>query len=131
MRFVISREFEYYDKKPLEDDRVVRGMIERWDVRTFKSPEEFDAKLVTGKTLGSSSSKPWLSEGTDHQIIYGPRGGARGIKRKKGMAECWFIEIANLEELMEIFDEHGYGGIQITISSIDRSTPEIQLPPNF
>jgi hypothetical protein len=72
------------DERPCPE--AVPGTIDRWDVRTFKSPEEHDTKLTR--------DTPWLKRGTDHQIIYGPRGGATGIKRKTGQEDTWFIEFS-------------------------------------
>lgn len=66
------------------------------DERTFKSPEEHDAKLCGP----GSKTKPWLKEGLNHRKV--PGGIARDFP-----TTAWFIEIENLEGLMKFASKVG------------------------
>jgi hypothetical protein len=97
MRFAVTRTSSYLDDETPPCDGAAKGTLPRWDVRTFKSFEEHDAKLTP----------PWLSRGTDHQVITGPRGGATGIKRRMEDGTAWFVDIDSLEALVAFHDKHG------------------------
>ena len=90
-----------YTKAP-PCDNAEPGEVERWDIRTWKSPDEFDAKFGEDPRYGK-----WHDRGTDHQVIRGPRGGAQGIKRKVESEPAWFIELASLSDLVAFHEQHG------------------------
>ena len=102
MRFIVERTSVYGGRKPCGE--AVPGMVQSWDARTFKSPDEYDEKFggATGPMGG-----PWLSKGTDHEIIRGPRGGATGIRRRLADKAAWFVDIESLEELVAFVNRHG------------------------
>jgi hypothetical protein len=102
MRFRVTRTSMRYgdDVKPPCDD-AEPGPVERWDIRTFKSAEEFDSKFA-GTRFGK-----WHDRGTDHQVIRGPRGEARGIKRRVDDEPGWFVELADLAALLAFHATHG------------------------
>lgn len=96
MRFTVKRTSLYDDDVP-PCAGAIKGTLPWWDVRTFKSPEEHDAKL----------KERWRDRGTEHQIVYGPRGGVQGIKRRLEDRIAWFIDIDSLNALMAFYEEHG------------------------
>lgn len=96
MRFAITRTSVHSDDgAPCPE--AIKGTLPYWDVRTFKSPEEHDAKL----------KERWLDRGTEHQIVYGPRGGVQGIKRRMDDRTAWFLDFDSLEALMAFREKHG------------------------
>lgn len=80
-----------WDDKPC--DEAFEGMRPHWDHRTFKTPEEYDRKLVG--TNPHCPTKPWLEEGTEHGTWDG------GIKRRMEDRKVWLIEAESIEELFE------------------------------
>lgn len=101
MRFAVKRTISSYDDDAGPCPGAVKGTLPYWDCRTFKSPEEHDAKLKRRDGEG------WFDRGTEHQITYGPRGGVHGIKRRTEDVTAWFIEIDSIEALMAFYEEHG------------------------
>jgi hypothetical protein len=100
MKFVVSRTSQYGDdSRPCPE--ATGELQPRWDVRTFKSPEEHDAKV------GHLRSGTWASRGTEHQTVYGPRGGVAGIKRHLGDETVWSVEIPDLDALLSFAEQHG------------------------
>jgi hypothetical protein len=98
-RFLIRRTSNGYsptDDPPCEG--CERGTYPYWDVRTFKSFEEHDAKLTRER---------FVDRGTEHQVVRGPRGGAVGIKRRLRDEDGWFREFTDLNDLLAFADEHG------------------------
>lgn len=69
----------------------------RYDTRTFKSFEEHDEHL----------REPWLSRGTEHEVLRGPRGGAIGIRRRIEDREGWTITADSLGALLDLVKAHG------------------------
>jgi hypothetical protein len=114
VRFEIRRTSDR-DSKPCPE--AVPGKVDYWDIRTFKSPEEHDAKLT--------NDRPWHARGTDHQVVHGPRGGVQGIKRKLGQQDTWFIEFDDLAALVAFFEK--YGDLVITTSWADKETPMVEI----
>jgi hypothetical protein len=96
---------------------AVAGRIERWDMRWFKSPEEHDEKLV--------HDFRWSERGTDHKILLDEEGESRGIARKMGEEDAWFVEIEYLGQLMELFEK--FGDLTIRTSISDHETPCIEV----
>jgi hypothetical protein len=90
--------YGYGDGEECPVKGAVLGTRETWDVRTFKSAEEHDAKIIRER---------WLARGTEHQTVYGPRGGVQGIKRRLGDVRAWFIRLDTLDDLMAFIREHG------------------------
>ncbi len=120
MRFAVERVSEYRDDvAPCSE--ALRDEIEVWDVRTFKSPEEHDEIIV--------NDAPWLSRGTDHGLVLGPRGGVQGIKRRMGTETAWFVEIEDLDALMVFYEEHG--DLIITTNWNDHETPTIDIYDDY
>lgn len=89
MKFVVRRTSLWDDEVPpvkgakLEDVLTV-------DARTFKSPEEHDARL----------GEKWASRGLNHRKVKG------GIERDIP-GKAWTYEISSLEELLAFGKEHG------------------------
>lgn len=98
MIFRVSRTSEYNDEVP-PCSRAVKGKAGEWDRRTFRSPEEYDAKLGMLRT--------WSSDGTDHQIVRDAQGAPTGIKRRVGEETAWFLDLGSLEDLLRFQAEHG------------------------
>lgn len=119
VRFQVRRTSTSYDETP-PCVEAVKGTIPYWDVRTFKSPEEHDAKL--GKPY-------WADVGTEHQLVYGPRGGVQGIKRRKGDHEAWFVEFDSLAGLMAFYEK--YGDLVLTTSWEDKETPMLEIYDDY
>lgn len=105
MRFLVRR-VSVFDPTVPPCDGVTSGEYVRWDLRDFRSPEEFDEHA---RQMARSGQEPetWFGEGTDHEVIRGPRGGAKGIRRKTGVEPGWFLEIGSLEDLLAFQDRHG------------------------
>ncbi len=99
MRFYVRRTSNGYgDGGPPPIPEAIPAKVPRWDVRTFKSPEEFDARF---------GQEPWLSRGTDHRVLRGPRGGSTGICRRMGDEDGWIVEIDSLAALLVLVDKYG------------------------
>lgn len=116
MRFRVTRTSAKYDgESPCHG--ATPGEVERWDIRTFKSAEQYDAKL--------GHEGRWTERGTDHQVIYGPGGETRGIKRKVDPEHGWFIDFDSLADLLAFHEEHG----DLVIETDERSgsVPTIQI----
>ena len=85
-----------------------------WDVRTFKSPEEHDARFP---------GDPWFSRGTQHEIVRGPRGESQGIRRRMEDQDGWAIDIDTLDDLWQLVRREG----EIIIKGLDgRLVPDDQ-----
>lgn len=116
MRFAITRTSVYSDDaSPCPG--AIKGTMPYWDARTFKSPEEHDAKLGAGGL--------WTDRGTEHQIVYGPRGGVQGIKRRLDDRTAWFLDFDSLEALMAFNAE--YGDLIITGAFGNYEHPAIEI----
>ena len=98
MKFRVERT-SVWDDETQPCLEAVSEMIPRWDRRTFKSPEEHDAKLP--------HNEPWLSNGTEHRLVYGPRGGVIGIERRTGDVMVWFVTLDSLDDLIAFSDKYG------------------------
>lgn len=96
MRFAVTRTSVYGDDEP-PCAEAVKGTLPYWDCRTCKSFEEFER----------SQGHNFLERGSEHQVVYGPRGGAQGIKRRTDDRTAWFIDIDSLEALMAFRDKYG------------------------
>ncbi len=107
-RFYVRRTSDYGGgAQPIPG--AIRTKVPVWDVRTFKSPEEHDARFP---------GTPWLSRGTEHAVIRGPRGGATGIRRRVEDSEGWSIELPDLEALIALVRNTG----DIVVKSLDGRT---------
>jgi hypothetical protein len=120
MRFAVKRT-SVYDENQQPIEEAVEGTTDYWDVRTFKSEEEHDERF--------GHREKWRDQGTDHQTVYGPRGGVQGIKRKLGPHKAWFIEIDTLEEFMALYGK--YGPIVISGALGDESVPCIEIYDDY
>ena len=92
MKFFISRSSSHYDDfgQPIKPhDRAELVSVEYWDMRTFQTPEEHDAKFPT---------RPWYKSGRNHDRWAG------GIKRQTGNVEKWVI---NLDDVIAFVKEVG------------------------
>jgi hypothetical protein len=118
MRFQITRTSST-DARPC--DEAVPGRIDRWDVRTFKSPEEHDARL--------GDRGKWADRGTDHQFVRGPRGGVQGIKRNLGPVDAWFVEFDTLEQLEAFWKK--YGDLVLRESWDDKESLAIEIYDDY
>lgn len=120
----LSRQFRFEVKRTSDRDakpcdEAVPGTVQRWDYRTFKSPEEHDARL-----------KPkWHERGTEHQLVCGPRGGVQGIKRRLEDEDAWFVEFDGLDALLAFFEK--YGDLVITTSWADKESPCIEIYDDY
>ena len=77
-----------YDEKPCEN--AYAKVIPSWDKRTFKSPEEFDARAIKCKWFDG----PWFDFGTEHGV------NEDGIYRRRGEDETvWYIQAESVEDL--------------------------------
>lgn len=95
MKFRITRTSEWnYDVSPIKGAKQEPCL--RVDERTFKSPEEYDAKLCKG----GGRILPWLEEGLAHRKT------RNGIARDFP-ATTWTIEIASLDALVKLSAEVG------------------------
>jgi hypothetical protein len=94
MRFRITRTSTRWnaDNEPPPVRGAVKGTIPYWDLRTFKSAEEYEANL----------RERWLDRGTEHQPS---RSG--GIKRRIKEGPAWFIDVPDLEALVQLTEKHG------------------------
>lgn len=98
MKFTVKRASQWGDAKPCEEAKS--EFIVRVDTRTFRSPEEYDAKC-------EHDSGKWLEVGTNHRYT------SDGcIQRDFGTVNVWTIEINSLEDMMKFMDK--YGGVVIT-----------------
>lgn len=118
MRFKVERTSLWDDDKP-PCEGATKGELDWWDCRTFKSPEEHDAKL----------NERWHDKGADHQLVYGPRGGVQGIKRNMGPRPAWFVEIASLEALMAFHEKHG--DLVVTSALGNPGTPLLEIYDDY
>lgn len=121
MRFKIERT-SLWDDDVAPCPEATKGEVDRWDIRTFKSPEEHDAKLAD--RMGA-----WHDRGTDHTVITGPRGGAQGIKRKVESEAAWYVEIATLEDPWAFSEQHGE--LILKTARADGVTPTIEIYDNY
>lgn len=114
MKFTISRTSNWDNENPCEEATPYE--VIRVDVRTFKTPEEFDKKLAyrEGK---------WLEKGTNHRVINGC------IARDVGTERCWAIEVNSLEDLIALY--HKYGSLVIETNMWDRETPNIEIYDDY
>lgn len=116
--FRVSRtSTKYHDDHDCPIPGAVKGTAQRWDCRTFKSPEEHDAKL------GGLSTGLWHDRGTEHGFIYGPRGGVHGIKRRMEDEPAWFLEVPDLDALVRLAEEHG----ELVLGYDDNGHPAIEV----
>ena len=121
MRFLVKRSSTRFDDEaPCPE--AERGTVAVWDVRTLKSPEEFDAKIGS---QGWQHVEPWLSKGTDHQVVRGPRGGAQGIKRRLRDDPAWYVEIPDLAALLALRD--CYGDLIVSWSDDDGEQDSLEI----
>lgn len=90
MRFWVTRTSFWGNGIPAEG--LTQGKRPRWDVRTFKTFEEYEKRL----------GEPFTAKGTDHEVLPG-----RGIRRRMPDADAWFVDIDSLEQLMAFGEKHG------------------------
>lgn len=140
MKFIVSRvSGAKYDDQgnelpPIEEATLQE--LDRWDVRTFKTPEEYnDNQLRLVREYGNRVSREralslhrpkfWLDEGTDHCTWQD--GDKSGIRRKMGVVKEWAIDIepSGLIKLVEkygdliIYQAKSYTGLPPRISIYD------------
>jgi hypothetical protein len=114
VRFAVTRTSVYDDEKaPCRE--AVKGTLAYWDNRTCKSFEEFER----------SQGHSFLDRGTEHQIVYGPRGGAVGIQRRTHDRTAWFIEFDSLDALMAFREK--YGDLILTSAFGNEDQPSIEI----
>lgn len=112
VRCAVTRTSRYDEETP-PCEEATRGTLDYWDRRTFKSPEEHDAKL----------GEKWLDKGTEHG--YWKTAGERGIKRNMGSRTAWFVEFASLEDLWAF--QRKYGPLVLEGAFGNESTPAIEI----
>lgn len=115
MIFQVTRTSVWSDVKPYE--KCIPITLTHIDRRTFKSPEEYDARFAT-------QSGSWLSRGSNHRIT------EYDIARDLEPCQRWGIEINSLEELINFKKEVGTDLI-ITTSYVDGQTPEIEIYDDY
>lgn len=115
MEFEVTRTSIHDHARPCPE--AEERMVEQWDERTFKSPEEHDARFP---------SNPWLSRGRDHQLVHGPRGGVVGIRRRVDDRKAWFVEIESIDGLLAFMDKHG-----AVVLSRDGTWPELEIYDDY
>lgn len=109
MRFQVTRTSLWDDETP-PCEEATKTTVANWDARTFKSPEEHDKKI-------GRPGKMWADRGTEHQLVYGPRGGVTGIKRRVEDRTAWTIDLADFDALMAFREK--YGDLVLTDSTAD------------
>lgn len=119
-RFKVERTSDmcWDNQKPCSE--AVEGTVQVWDVRTFKSPEEHDARFPRDR---------WASRGREHTIGYGPRGGVQGIRRRMEDRRAWFVELEDLDALLAFWRK--YGELVLKVAVEDGSTPTIEIYDNY
>ena len=90
MEFKILRTSMFSEEKPCEESFM--GHYTPVDERTFKSPEEHDAKFRFDK---------WTSRGSNHRLTN------VGIARDMPQQKCWFVEIASIEDFVKMAKKYG------------------------
>jgi hypothetical protein len=90
MKFKIVRASIWSEEKPCED--AFESTYIPVDERTFKSPEEHDAKFRFDK---------WTSRGSNHRLT------SVGIARDMPTQRCFVIEIKDLEHLVNLTKKYG------------------------
>jgi len=100
VRFLVTRTSEW-DETVSPCPEAIPTQRRCWDHRTFKSPKEYDAKF------GGERRGPWLSEGSEHRIDRGPRGGAQGISRMLRTEQAWAIDLPSLDDLLAFVNKYG------------------------
>jgi hypothetical protein len=123
MRFQVRRTSQFLADELPPCEEAVKGTVPYWDHRTSKSPEEFD------RQVGERTGDLWFSRGTEHGIVYGPRGGVHGIKRRLHDEDAWFVEFDSLEALIAFFEKHG--NLVITTSWSDKTSPMVEIYDDY
>ncbi len=96
MKFEVTRTSQYREGKPC--DEAVETEVVIQDKRTFKTPEEHDAKFA-------DSFGPWLSKGTNHGTWSAD--GKSGICRNLGTRKGFVVKIGTLKGLMAFIKKYG------------------------
>lgn len=91
MKFKVSRA-SVWDKSVKPCDKAKLEECVNLDVRTLKTPEEYDLKFKNGET--------WLSRGKNHCI------NEDGFIQREFTDKAWFVDINTLEELLEFLNEN-------------------------
>ena len=110
MQFIVKRTSDWEQNNP-PCRGAVETLVQVWDFRTFKTPQEHDAKLCQGHR----PSQQWLEKGTEHGTYEG------GIKRRLDDKKGWVIEINSLEELIEFSKEYG----ELVVSNFTSTNYEV------
>src|SRR3990167_4880580 len=95
MKFKIRRTSQWNDDVPPLKAAKQEPCF-RVDERTFKSPEEHDAKLCGPK----SQALPWLEEGLAHRKT-------KVVIARDLPATMWTIEVGTIEDLMKLASKVG------------------------
>lgn len=85
------------------------------DVRTFATPEEFDAKLA-------AREGPWLSKGTNHRIVDGM------IARDTGTREHWCVDV---DDVWEFARRVGHELVLSFTKPSDTAHPSIEIYDDY
>jgi hypothetical protein len=115
MLFQVTRTSSWYDDKPY--DKCIPIKLTIVDRRTFKTPEEHDARCA-------EHSSKWFDVGTNHRVENG------FIVRDLDTKDVWGIEINSLEELMAFQAEVGEELI-IGTSYTDNKFPLIEIYDSY
>ena len=114
MRFKISRVSEWRsDVVPCVEAKLEDCVM--LDIRTLKSPEEYDSRF--------GNSGTWLSKGRNHCI------NKDGFIQREFDSKDWFIYIDTLEELIKF--KHKYGDIIIRNSYSNPREKEIVIYDDY
>jgi hypothetical protein len=125
MKFIVSRtsaESAQYAKEPPCEGAILT-MVESWDVRTFKSPEEHDESLSKYPRF-----VPWFEKGAEHKVLLDEDGEPCGIARRWDDKPAWEIEIADLDALLKFAEE--YGELIVGPHRFD-ARPEIEIYDDY
>lgn len=115
MLFQITRTSLWDDTKPY--DKCIPIKLTRVDRRTFRTPEEHDARCA-------KHSSKWFDIGTNHRVENGY------IVRDLGTEDLWGLEINSIEELMA-FKEAVGAELVISTSYTDWTFPKIEIYDDY
>lgn len=101
MRFQISRTSQGYTGYETEEEAVppiptaVRGFISQWQLTSHKTEEMYNK-------LKRPQEPKWRDYGSEHTTY------KHGIKRRLPHDEkIWYIEVKDLDELLQLIDNYG------------------------
>ena len=112
MKFLVTRTSLYSADTPPCPGAVLE-LLPSWDVRTFKTPAEHDARFP---------AEPWLKYGTEHTTWSG------GIRRRLEDRAVWTIDIPNL---LAFVAEHGHCILEAANPDTGKLLPSIEIYDDY